>query len=155
MAVILIRDDNRRLESDRDIAEFLAPFGIFHERWELEERVDPNAPADDILDAYQPEIDKLKAQGSYVTADVINVSPETPGGARHFRVPFERFQPLAAPFPSRMPRDRWRENNTAATAQSNCQRSRKKIPQRRCSTSLTRARWVYFIARNTRRLKIA
>ena len=26
-----------------------------------------------------PEIDRLKAEGGYVTADVINVSPETPG----------------------------------------------------------------------------
>jgi 1,2-dihydroxy-3-keto-5-methylthiopentene dioxygenase len=79
MAVVLIRDENRRLEDDRDIAGFLAPFGIYHERWLLEERVDPSAPAEEILRAYEPEIDKLKAQGGYVTADVINVTPDLPG----------------------------------------------------------------------------
>jgi 1,2-dihydroxy-3-keto-5-methylthiopentene dioxygenase len=79
MAVVLIREENRRLENDHDIAKFLAQFGIYHERWALEERVHPEAPAEEILRAYQPEIDKLKLQGGYVTADVINVSPETPG----------------------------------------------------------------------------
>ena len=39
----------------------------------------PDAPAEEILRAYQPEIDQLKSQGGYVTADVIDVSPETPG----------------------------------------------------------------------------
>ena len=31
-----------------------------------------------MLEAYKPEIDRLKAQGGYVTADVIDVRPETP-----------------------------------------------------------------------------
>ena len=79
MAVVLVRDENRRIEKDNEIASFLAPHGIFHERWELEERVHPDAAPEQILDAYKPEIDKLKTQGGYVTADVINVNPETPG----------------------------------------------------------------------------
>jgi 1,2-dihydroxy-3-keto-5-methylthiopentene dioxygenase len=32
----------------------------------------------EILAAYKPEIDRLKAEGGYVTADVINVTPDTP-----------------------------------------------------------------------------
>ena len=39
----------------------------------------PDAPADELLAAYAAEIDELKARGGYVTADVIDVSPETPG----------------------------------------------------------------------------
>jgi 1,2-dihydroxy-3-keto-5-methylthiopentene dioxygenase len=38
-----------------------------------------DAPADEILSAYAEEIEQLKARGGYVTADVIDVSPVTPG----------------------------------------------------------------------------
>jgi len=78
MAVVLVPDENRRIEGSEAIGEFLKPFGIWHERWQLEERVSPDAPADAILEAYKPEIDRLKAQGGYVTADVMQVTPETP-----------------------------------------------------------------------------
>ncbi len=37
------------------------------------------ASDDDILAAYAPEIERLKVSGGYVTADVINVRPDTPG----------------------------------------------------------------------------
>jgi len=38
-----------------------------------------DASQEDILRAYSAEIDKLKVRGGYVTADVINVNPQTPG----------------------------------------------------------------------------
>ncbi len=37
-----------------------------------------DASQEEILDAYSDEIAKLKAAGGYVTADVINVNPQTP-----------------------------------------------------------------------------
>jgi 1,2-dihydroxy-3-keto-5-methylthiopentene dioxygenase len=79
MACILIADENRRVEGFEAINAFLAPFGIYYERWPLEDRVSPDAAQEAILAAYAPEIDRLKAEGGYVTADVINVTPETPG----------------------------------------------------------------------------
>lgn len=78
MAVVLIPDENRKIEDAKAIGAFLKPFGIWHERWELEERVSPDAPAEQILDAYKPEIDRLKSAGGYITADVMQVSPATP-----------------------------------------------------------------------------
>lgn len=78
MAVVLVPDENRVIEGVEAIGAFLKPFGIWHERWQLEERVSPDAPAEAILEAYKPEIDRLKAQGGYVTADVMQVTPETP-----------------------------------------------------------------------------
>jgi 1,2-dihydroxy-3-keto-5-methylthiopentene dioxygenase len=78
MAVVLIPHENRRLADGDAIREFLAPFAITHQRWPLEERVDPNAAPEAILAAYAPEIEALKSQGGYVTADVIDVGPETP-----------------------------------------------------------------------------
>lgn len=79
MAVIRIPGQNRSIESESEIAAFLAPFGMRYQRWPLEQRVDPAASADEILTAYAPEIEQLKRAGGYVTADVINVTPETPG----------------------------------------------------------------------------
>ena len=39
---------------------------------------EPDASAETVLAAYAPEIDALKARGGYVTADVIDVKPDTP-----------------------------------------------------------------------------
>jgi 1,2-dihydroxy-3-keto-5-methylthiopentene dioxygenase len=78
MAYVIIADEGRRLERREEISAFLAPFGIYHERWPLEERVSPDAAPEAILAAYDPEIEQLKRQGGYVTADVINVTPQTP-----------------------------------------------------------------------------
>jgi 1,2-dihydroxy-3-keto-5-methylthiopentene dioxygenase len=41
--------------------------------------VAPDDSAENILEAYAGEIEKLKATGGYVTADLIDVTPETPG----------------------------------------------------------------------------
>lgn len=79
MAVVTIPTENKRIEDPQEIAAFLAPLGIFYERWDVEgERVDPDASNEDILSAYKPEIDRLKESGGYVTADVINVTADTP-----------------------------------------------------------------------------
>ncbi len=78
MAVVLIPDENKTLTDAKEIAAFLAPHGIFHERWPLEERVSPDAAPADILKAYDEEIQVLMKKGGYVTADVISVTPETP-----------------------------------------------------------------------------
>jgi len=79
MARVTIPDENRAIEDPQEIAEFLAPFGIQYENWPVEGRVGADAENDEILAAYAPEIDRLKAEGGYVTADVINVTPDTPG----------------------------------------------------------------------------
>ena len=79
MATVTLRDENRVLEDAAEISAFLAPFGIWYRRFEGTDRL-PESPTDqEILDAYREPIEKLKAEGGYVTADVINVRPETPG----------------------------------------------------------------------------
>lgn len=78
MAYVIIPDEKRRLDDPKEISAFLAPFGICHECWPLEDRVNPDAPPEEILAAYKPEIDRIKAHGGYVTADVINITPQTP-----------------------------------------------------------------------------
>jgi 1,2-dihydroxy-3-keto-5-methylthiopentene dioxygenase len=78
MAVIRVPDQDRQITDAGEISEFLAPFGIWYEKWEVESRVGADPTDQDILDGYSPEIERLKEKGGFVTADVINVSPETP-----------------------------------------------------------------------------
>lgn len=79
MAIVNIPDENRTITESAAIRHFLENAGIDYEIWSPAHQVEANAPADQILEAYAGEIDRLKASGGYVTADVIDVSPETPG----------------------------------------------------------------------------
>ena len=79
MACVSIPEENRELTNADEIREFLEPFGIWYEKWDVEGRIGADATNEDILFAYEPEIERLKEKGGFVTADVINVSPETPG----------------------------------------------------------------------------
>ncbi|MGB8853384.1 MAG: acireductone dioxygenase [Pirellulales bacterium] len=78
MAIVTVPAENRQISDPAEITAFLAANGIHYERWPLEDRVDPAAPAEQILAAYAPEIDVLKERGGFVTADVIDVYPDTP-----------------------------------------------------------------------------
>src|ERR1700704_350020 len=78
MAVLRIPDENRTISGKAAVADYLGKIGIEYDVWEPSQPLTADATQDDILGAYSAEIDKLKASGGYVTADVINVSPQTP-----------------------------------------------------------------------------
>ena len=77
MAVVKILDENKTLDNQESITAYLAGIGVEYERWEPAHSVAGDAPAGEILEAYKPEIDTLKAKGGYVTADVIDVNSDT------------------------------------------------------------------------------
>lgn len=79
MATVRIPQENRTLTDQDDVTRYLATLGIDYERWPGEQRVPPQATPEEVLAAYAPEIEGLKARGGYVTADVIDVTAETPG----------------------------------------------------------------------------
>ena len=79
MARVHIPDEDRELKHPAEIRKFLKPFGIHFEQWDVTGRIGPEATNEEILAAYAPEIERLKAEHGFVTADVINVNPETPG----------------------------------------------------------------------------
>lgn len=79
MATVHIPDENRTLYQPDVMKQYLATIGIDYEKWKPAHAVAADAPAEDILAAYAPEIDRLKASDGYVTADVIDVKPQTPG----------------------------------------------------------------------------
>lgn len=79
MATVSIPEEGRTLTDHAGIGKFLASQGIQYERWDVESRIGDAASSEEILAAYAPEIGRLMALGGYVTADVIDVNPETPG----------------------------------------------------------------------------
>src|SRR5688572_14443739 len=79
MAVVRIPQHRRNLAGSREIGEFLATINIEYETWVPTQPAGPDASNEAILQAYSAEIDRLKTGGGYVTADVINVNPQTPG----------------------------------------------------------------------------
>ena len=79
MAILNVPNKNLALKTVEEIAGYLADIGIDYERWENIKDVSADASDEEILAAYSAEIEKLKARGGYVTADVINVVPTTPG----------------------------------------------------------------------------
>jgi len=78
MAVLRFPDTNEKIEMEPEIRAALASAGVDYERWTLD-RVPADCSAEQVLDAYGDEIDEMKRRGGYVTADVIDVKPETPG----------------------------------------------------------------------------
>ena len=81
MATVRVPQEGRagRVFGDpASIARELAGLGIDYERVDVPAEI-AAAPAARVLESYEGELAKLKARGGYVTADVIDVTPATPG----------------------------------------------------------------------------
>jgi 1,2-dihydroxy-3-keto-5-methylthiopentene dioxygenase len=78
MAVIKVPAENLTVTDQAAVTAYLAARGIDYERWTPAHEVAADAPADAVLAAYAPEVEALKARGGYVTADVIDVTADTP-----------------------------------------------------------------------------
>ena len=77
MATLYLRDANETVTDPAAIAAYLSPRGIQYERWSADRELCDAASAEEVLAAYAAPIAKLKEQGGYVTADVIDIKPET------------------------------------------------------------------------------
>jgi 1,2-dihydroxy-3-keto-5-methylthiopentene dioxygenase len=77
MAVVYIPDLEKALTDFDEAKAHLASIGIGYERWDTS-HISSETPAEEILESYAKEIDILKQQGGYVTADVVDVFPTTP-----------------------------------------------------------------------------
>jgi len=79
MATVRIPDEDRTLTQEHEIRSYLSGVGITYEHWTPAHVLPDGASAQEVLAAYAPEIERLKAAGGYVAADVIDVAPDTPG----------------------------------------------------------------------------
>ncbi len=78
MAIVRVpAEDVTHRDADAVVA-FLAQYGIEYQRWTPDRPVAAEATPEAVLAAYAGEIEALKARGGYVTADVIDVKPDTP-----------------------------------------------------------------------------
>jgi len=78
MATVRVPKEGRAFGDADRIARELAGLGIDYERVDVPAEI-AAAPAARVLESYEGELAKLKARGGYVTADVIDVTPATPG----------------------------------------------------------------------------
>jgi 1,2-dihydroxy-3-keto-5-methylthiopentene dioxygenase len=77
MALLRIPEEHRTLEEESVVRSYLNERGIEYERV----AVPPGSSeysADELLRSFGPKVEQLKARGGYVTADVIDVKPDTP-----------------------------------------------------------------------------
>lgn len=79
MALLTICDQNRTLDDEHEIRDYLLKLGIDYERWPTSGHLAANDSAEMILETFADQIERLKARGGYVTADLIDVTPDTPG----------------------------------------------------------------------------
>ena len=78
MAALKIPDEGRTLTDQAAISAYLAERGIEYERMAPVAGASAASSTEALLAAYEPAIGALKARGGYVTADVIDVNPDTP-----------------------------------------------------------------------------
>ena len=78
MAVVRVPEDGTIFTEEGDVSRVLSSLGLDWARLSLAPEV-AAAPAADVLLACERDIAELKERGGYITADVIDVSPETPG----------------------------------------------------------------------------
>jgi 1,2-dihydroxy-3-keto-5-methylthiopentene dioxygenase len=79
MAIVTIPDENRTITETEEIKQYLASIDIDYEQWQPAQSLPAAASADEVLAAYADDINRLKELDGYVTADVIDVLPTTPG----------------------------------------------------------------------------
>ncbi len=60
------------------IAARLAERGVRFERWQAAAPLAEGAPPDEVIAAYQADIDRLKREGGYQAVDVISLHPQHP-----------------------------------------------------------------------------
>lgn len=84
MSALYVFNDKSAAQADlitqdhSEIANILSGKGVRFEQWEANHPVTADSSSDEILEAYGTEIDRLKREGGYQTADVINMTPSHP-----------------------------------------------------------------------------
>jgi 1,2-dihydroxy-3-keto-5-methylthiopentene dioxygenase len=78
MAIVRIPEQGRVLKARGEITDYLAGIGIEYQVWKPGHPTTPQSSNEEILEAYAREIADLKSRGGYVTADVINITAQTP-----------------------------------------------------------------------------
>lgn len=66
------------LSNAQEITNALKGEGVLFEQWEASAVISGQSTQEEILAAYAAQVEKLKAEGGYQVADVINLTPDNP-----------------------------------------------------------------------------
>jgi 1,2-dihydroxy-3-keto-5-methylthiopentene dioxygenase len=69
---------NKVLTHFEDIASTLAEQGVRFDRWQAATKIQPGASQEEVISAYQEQIDKLMTERGYITVDVISLNSDHP-----------------------------------------------------------------------------
>lgn len=83
MAIVRSTQLTTELTDPGAIAALLAEHGLAFEQWPIQRlaetpRAPDQTPEEHVLSVFAPEVERLKAERGYKTADVIALTPETP-----------------------------------------------------------------------------
>lgn len=83
MAKLTVRDSDTVLTEPTEVASFCADFGLGYEVWDIDKLADAQqgeaeSDQDFVLRVFNDEVEQLKDEGGYQSADVISLSPDTP-----------------------------------------------------------------------------
>lgn len=76
MAIIFIPKDNKRIDDNANIKDFLQQRGVFFDNWPTV-AVKDSDDMDTIIEKYKPYLDPYMAANGYQVADVINIHEKT------------------------------------------------------------------------------
>jgi 1,2-dihydroxy-3-keto-5-methylthiopentene dioxygenase len=82
---IFAHDDPSRLllqlTSKPDMAAELAKIGVRYEQWSADQRIAPGSAPEEVITAYQKDIDRLIAEEGYQAVDVVSLTSDHPDKA--------------------------------------------------------------------------
>lgn len=77
MAILSIPDENITISNVEEIRTFLTKNGIYFDQWKCDVQFDETATQQDILNAYENELNPFMEKGGYISADVISINKLT------------------------------------------------------------------------------
>ncbi|MEJ6474271.1 acireductone dioxygenase [Pseudoalteromonas piscicida] len=84
LTIYQAHNSKQALQQEQDvkvIASLLAEQGVRFEQWQATTDISPEMSQEDIINAYQDDIERLKAQGGYQTVDVISLAKGNPNAS--------------------------------------------------------------------------
>ncbi|QUI65078.1 acireductone dioxygenase [Pseudoalteromonas sp. A22] len=84
LTIYQVQNPSQALQQEQDaniIASLLAEQGVRFEQWQANTDITAEMSQDDIINAYQSDIERIKTQGGYQTVDVISLAKGNPSAS--------------------------------------------------------------------------
>lgn len=79
MAIVRVPEIGRTFIMPAEIEVFLAGAGVDYQRWTRVQPIPADSSAEEVLKAYEPELESYRAAHGFAAYDVVDLRPETPG----------------------------------------------------------------------------